>query len=200
MLLLLCETSCLATARAGFTCCGARTRDHRREATLLLLLLVAIRCCCCCGLGICTHTRASPVTSVWRLYILCRGTHQQASQQVGPDIYRLTVAERRLRETQLATPYILLQRGFTALPARCWTALYGIGCLSVRAAKAVSLCVSRDLSACFFHVSACGAIIAVATTNSRRLSQQNLYKTCISLVELGRTPRRFIVHFEIIPT
>ena len=29
-----------ATARAGFTRCGARTRDHRREATLLLLLML----------------------------------------------------------------------------------------------------------------------------------------------------------------
>ena len=29
-----------ATARVGFTRCGARTRDHRREATLLLLLVL----------------------------------------------------------------------------------------------------------------------------------------------------------------
>ena len=29
-----------ATATAGFTRCGARTRDHRREATLLLLLVL----------------------------------------------------------------------------------------------------------------------------------------------------------------
>ena len=29
-----------ATARAGLTRCGARTRDHRREATLLLLLVL----------------------------------------------------------------------------------------------------------------------------------------------------------------
>ena len=28
-----------ATARAGFTRYGAKTRDHRREATLLLLLV-----------------------------------------------------------------------------------------------------------------------------------------------------------------
>ena len=42
--------------------------------------------------------------------------------------------------------------------------------------------------------------IAAATANSRRLSQQNPYKTCVSLVELGRTSRDFIVHFEKIPT
>ena len=65
-----------------------------------------------------------------------------------------------------------------------------------------SLCVSRarHLSACLFHVSASGAIIAAATANSRRLSQQNPYKTCVSLVELGQTSRHFLVHFEKIPT
>ena len=30
----------IKTARVGFTRCGARTRDHRREATLLLLLVL----------------------------------------------------------------------------------------------------------------------------------------------------------------
>ena len=96
---------------------------------------------------------------------------------------------------------MLLQRGFTATPARCWAALYGVGCLSVRAAKAVSMCLSaRHLSACLFHVSVSGAIIAAATANSRRLSQQNPYKTCVSLVELDRTSRHFLVHFENIPT
>ena len=71
----------------------------------------------------------------------------------------------------------------------------------------MSSCKSRlyasragHLSACLFHVSACGAIIAAATANSRRLSQQNPYKTCVSLVELGRTSRHFIVHFKTIPT
>ena len=75
--------------------------------------------------------------------------------------------------------------------------LYSVGCLSVRT-QAVSLCVSRarHLSACLFHVSARGAIIAAATANSRLLSQQNPYKTCVSLVELGRTSRHFIVHFQ----
>ena len=161
---------------------------------------VAVRCCCCCGLGTRTHTRTVPLTSGWRVYIPRRGTHQQASQQAGPDIYRRLADSQTLRNT---TSYILLQRGFTAIPARCWAALYGVGCLSVRAAKAVSLqvCVRAcHLSACLFHVSACGAIIAVATANSRRLSQQNPSKTCVSLVELCRTSRRFIVHFEKIST
>ena len=41
VLLLLCQTSCppTATARAGLTRCGAKTRDQRREGTLLLLLM-----------------------------------------------------------------------------------------------------------------------------------------------------------------
>ena len=30
-----------------------------------------------------------------------------------------------------------LKRGFTATPARCWAALYDVGCLSFRAAKSV---------------------------------------------------------------
>ena len=65
----------------------------------------------------------------------------------------------------------------------------------------LSTCLSaRHLSACLFDVSAIGAIIAAATANSRRLSQQNPYKTCVSLVELGQTSRHFIVHFEKIPT
>ena len=58
----------------------------------------------------------------------------------------------------------------------------------------------RHLSARLFYVSASGAIIAAATANSRRLSQQNPYKTCVSLVELGRTSRHFVVHFKKIPT
>ena len=59
---------------------------------------------------------------------------------------------------------------------------------------------ARNLSACLFHVSARGAIMAAASVNSRRLSQQNPYKTCVSLVELGQTSRHFLVHFEKIPT
>ena len=59
---------------------------------------------------------------------------------------------------------------------------------------------ARHLSACLFHVSARGAIMAAASANSRRLSQQNPYKTCVSLVELGQTSRHFSVHFEKIPT
>ena len=70
-----------ATARAGFTLCVARTRDHRREATLPMLVVVffagvAVRCCCCCGLGTRTHTRAVPLTSGCRVYLQCRGRHQ----------------------------------------------------------------------------------------------------------------------------
>ena len=59
---------------------------------------------------------------------------------------------------------------------------------------------ARHVSAILFYVSARGAIIATATANSWRLSQQNPYKTCASLVELGRTSRHFIVHFKKIPT
>ena len=51
------------------------------------------------------------------------------------------------------------------------------------------MCLSaRHLSACLFHVSTSGAIKTAATANSRRLSQQNPYKTCVSLVELAKLP------------
>ena len=97
------------------------------------------------------------------------------------------------------TSYILLQRGFTATPAR----LLGrplrrrlSECPSCKSRLYVSR--ARHLSACLFYVSA--SVIAAATANSRRLSQQNPYKTCVSLVELCRTSRHFIVHFKKIPT
>ena len=66
---------------------------------------VAVRCCCCCGLGTRTHTRNVPRTSGWRVYIPRRGTHHLAAQRAGLGIYRLTMTERRLRETQQATCY-----------------------------------------------------------------------------------------------
>ena len=40
----------------------------------------------------------------------------------------------------------------------------------------------RHLSAFLLHVSAIGAIIAAATANSRRLSQQNPFKTCVRFI------------------
>ena len=114
---------------------GPPTRSYTAAGTG-----VAVRCCCCCGLGTLMHTRDVHLTSGWRVYMPRRGTHQRGAQQAGPDIYRLTLTAQCLRNT---TSYILLQRGFTAIPARCWAALYGVGCLSVRAAQAVSLCASR---------------------------------------------------------
>ena len=41
--------------------------------------------------------------------------------------------------------------------------------------------------------------MAAATAIHRRLSQQNPYKTRVSLVELGRFFRHCIVHFEAMP-
>ena len=71
---------------------GPPTRSHTAAAAAG----VAVPCCCCCGLGTRTHTRTVPLTSGRRVYIPRRGTHQQAAQQAGPDIYRLAVTERRL--------------------------------------------------------------------------------------------------------
>ena len=112
------------------------SRTPTRRYTAAAAAAVAVRCCCCCGLG--THTHTVPLTSGWRVYIPRPGTH---AQQTGPDIYRFTaVTAQTLRNT---TSYILLQLGFTSTPARCWAALSGVSCPSVRAAKAVSLRVSR---------------------------------------------------------
>ena len=99
---------------------------------------VAVRCCCCCGLGTCTHTRTVPPTSGWRVYKQPRRGTRAANRPS-----HLPSHSDRTQTLRNTTSYILLQRGFTAIPARCWAALYGVGCLSVRAAKAVSLCVSR---------------------------------------------------------
>ena len=125
---------------------AARCQDSRTptRSYTAAAAAVAVRCCCCCGLGTRTHTRTVPLTSGWRVYIPRRGTHQQAAQQAGPDIYRLAVTAQTLRNT---TSYILLQQVFTAT----WAALYGVGCLSVRVSKAVSMRLARATSrhACF---------------------------------------------------
>ena len=112
-----------------------------------------------------------------------------------PSSYRLTVTERRLWETQLATYYY--SGDFTATSARSWAALYGVGCLGVRAGRAVSLCVSR--------AQPLGMFISCLCKRRDHSGRYRLwpgfvptksYKTCVSLVELGRTSRHFIVHFE----
>ena len=103
----------------------------------------------------------------------------------------------RAQTLRNTTSYILLQRGFTATPARCWAAPLRrrlSECPSCKSRLSTMCLSARHLSACLFHVSASGAILAAATANCRRLSQQNPYKTCVSLVELGRTSRHFIVH------
>ena len=161
---------------------------------------VAVRCCCCCRLGIRTHTTTVPLTSGWRVYKPRRGTQQQAVQQAGPDIYRLAVTDRKFWQTQLATFYHSgdspRQQQGVGPPTMAWA-------VWVSELQKPSLYSVRHLSAFLFHVSAIGAIIAAATTNSRRLSQRNPYKTCVSFVELGQTSRYFIlevVHFEKIGT
>ena len=151
LLLLLCQTSCPhrnSKSRVAPLRCqdsGPPTRSYTAAAGD-----VAVRCCCCCGLGTRTHTRTAvvPLTYGWRVYTYhVEGHTKQAAQQAGPDIYRLNSSDRAqtLRNT---ASYILLQRGFTATPARCWAALYGVGCLSVRAAKNMRL--ARLLSAVCF--------------------------------------------------
>ena len=149
------------------------------------------------------HARAQQLClSGWRVYYTTsRDTPSRLRIKqalTGPDIYRLTVTRAQtLENTELATYY----SGDSPRHQPCLAALYGIDCLSVRAAKSVSL-VSRasHLLTCLFHASSSGAIIAAAIANHRRLSQQNRYETRVSLIELGRISRNFRVHFEKIPT
>ena len=70
-------------------------------------------------------------------------------------------------------------------------------CPSCKNLSFLSTCLARATSrhVCFMSRQN-GAIIAAATANSRRLSQQNPYKTCVSLVELGRTSPSFFSTFE----
>ena len=141
-----------------------------------------------------------PLTSGWRVYIQCRGRHQAGCPASRP--WHLPSHSARAQTLRNTTSYILLQRGFTATPVRCWGALYGVGCLSVQAAKAVSLCVSR--------APPLGMFCSMSRQPSRSQQPtppiagvcliQNPYKTCVPLFELGRTSRHFIVHFEKIPT
>ena len=79
-----------------------------------------------------------PLTSGYRLY---RTKYVETAGCASPDLYPLTATEHTLQETQL-----LIQRGFTATPARCWAALYDVDDLSIRAAKAVCLCLARAAS------------------------------------------------------
>ena len=88
----------------------------------------------------------------------------------------------------------MLQRGFTATSGWCWAALYGVDCLSLRAARAVSLCLPHVTSR---DVSASGAIIAASAANHRRLCQQrSVHKARVSLVELGRIASLFQEHLK----
>ena len=200
VLLLLCETSCppqqqeqglpaavpgLATTDAKLHCC----------------------CCWCCSPVLLllwfghTHAHKNCASDLWVEGIQTTTSRDTPAGCAANRPSHLPSRSDRAQTLRNTTSYILLQRGFTATPARCWADLYGVGCLSVRAAKAVSLCIlARHLSACLFHVSARGAIMAAASANSRRLSHQNPHKACVSLVELGQTSRHFLVHFEKIPT
>ena len=97
VLLLLCETSCPSQQQKQSLPAavpGLGTTDAKLHCCCWCCSPVLLFCCC--GLGTRAHTRTVPLTSGWRVYIPRRGTYQQAAQQAGPDIYRLTVTERRL--------------------------------------------------------------------------------------------------------
>ena len=142
VLLLLCETSCppqqqepglpaavpgLATTDAKLHCC----------------------CCWCCSPVLLmlwfghTHAHKNCASDLWVEGIQTTTSKDTPAGCAANRPSHLPSRSDRAQTLRNTTSYILLQRGFTATPARCWAALYGVGCLSVRAAKAVSLCVSR---------------------------------------------------------
>ena len=111
---------------------------------------VKLHCCCCCC-WCCspvllllwfrhTHAHKNCASALW-----VEGVHTTSRDtRAASRPWLLPSHSDRAQTLRNTTSYILRQRGFTATPARCWAALYGVGCLSVRAAKAVSLvCVSR---------------------------------------------------------
>ena len=186
-----------ATARAGLTRCDARTRGHRPEATLLLLVVLQF--------GVVAVFWAHARTQKLCLWPLCRGyiyhrveghTKQAAQQALTSTV--LTATECTLWETQLATYYSgdspRHQQGVgpPSTASVVWVSELQKRCLYVSHV--------RHLSACLFHVSASGTIIAAAIANHRRLSQPNPYKSRVSLVELSRISGHFIVQFEKNPT
>ena len=83
-------------------------------------------------------------------------------------------ADPSLIQTQVAK----IQRTSTATPASCWAACSGLGCLSCGVVLPL-LCAVSPLMAS-------GAIVLADPANHRRLSQQNPYKTRVSLVPLSR--------------
>ena len=137
VLLLLCEKSCPPQQQEqGLPAAvpGLGTTD------------VKLHCCCwwCCSPVLLLlwfgHTHAQNcVSDLWveGIHTTSRGTRAASRPR------HLPSHSDRAQTLRNTTSYILLQRGFTATLARCWAALYGVGCLSVRAAKAVPLCVSR---------------------------------------------------------
>ena len=134
LLLLLCETSCQPQQQEqGLPAAvpGLGTTD------------VKLHCCCwwCCSPVLLLlwfgHTHAQNCAShLWVEGIHTTSRDTRAASRPG----HLPSHSDRAQTLRNTPSYILLQRGFTAIPARCSAAL---SCLSVRAAKAVSLCVSR---------------------------------------------------------
>ena len=141
-----------------------------------------------------THAHKTCASDLWVEGI--HTTSRNTAGCAGPHIYPLTATERKtLRNT---TSYIL-QQGFTAIPARCWAALYGVDCLRVRAEKAVSVLRAPPPG---MLVSCLGK----RRDHSGRHRQSPTFVPTKSLQNscfIGRASpncRHFIVHLKKIPT
>ena len=140
--LLLCKTSCPPQQQEQ----GLPAAVPGRGTTD-----VKLHCCCCwcCSPVLLllwfgdTHAHKNCASDLWVEGIHTTSRDTRAASRP----WLLPSHSDRAQTLRNTTSYILRQRGFTATPARCWAALYGVGCLSVRAAKAVSLmCLARATS------------------------------------------------------
>ena len=141
ILLLLCETSCPPQQQEQCLPAavpGLGTTD------------VKLHCCCCwcCSPVLLllwfghTHAHKSCASDLWvqGIHTMSRETPSRLRSK---QALTSTVSQCQSTDSEKHNYLHTLKRGFTATPARCWAALYDVGCSSVRAAKSVSRCVSR---------------------------------------------------------
>ena len=150
-------------------------------------------CCWCCSRVLLllwfgrTHAHKPCAFDLW-----VEGVHAYRATAgcAGPDLYPVTPTERRVRETQL----LISTYRYTGIHRHTGKVLGSPlqRRLSERPSCKSDLSLSHAPPLGMSRVSVSGAIIAAATPNHRRLSQQNPAELGFQLVELGRISRHFV--------
>ena len=124
-----------------FSRCGTRTRDTPTRSSY--------RCCCWCFSSVLlllwfghTHAAKPVLHTSGRGYSWCVEGHSKLRR---PCHLRVP-SDSDKAQTPRSTTSQILQRVFTATPARCWAGFFGVDCPSVRDAQAVSFCLARATS------------------------------------------------------